>query len=151
MKPAGKLEWFGGNQDALNMYQALESLSHIWDDLIDRDKPVPAAGINQAFLTCLVYLPANPFYRAIQEQIMPMWLVVVSGYEAANKFEKDKDAHGIEIAHGLRYAAGNIVAYAIHVCVGAEKARELIPDMWKSVFFERFDEYRKEHLDAGPQ
>lgn len=151
MKPIGKLEWFGGNQDALNMYQALASLSHIWDDMVDRDKPVSAADINQAFLTCLVYLPANPFYRAIQEQILPMWLVVVSGYEAANKFEQDKDEHGIEIAHGLRYAAGNIVAYAIHVCVGAEKAREVIPDMWKSVFFERFDEYRKEHINADPQ
>jgi hypothetical protein len=151
MKAVGKLEWFGGNQDALNMYQALVSLLHIWDDLIDRDKPVPDASINQAFLTCLVYLPANPFYRAIQEQILPMWLVVVSGYEAANKFEKDKDAHGIEIAHGLRYAAGNIMAYAVHVCVGADKAREVIPDMWKSIFFERFDEYRKEHLNVGPQ
>ena len=151
MKDVGKLEWFGGNQDALNMYRAFVSLAHIWDDLIDRDKPVSADQINQAFLTCLVYLPANPFYRAIQDQIMPMWLVVVSSYEAANKFEGDKDPHGIEIAHSLRYASGNIVAYAIHVCLGAEKAKAVIPDMWKSVFFERFDEYRKEHLNADPQ
>ena len=101
MTPQGKLEWFGGNQDALNMYRAFVDLAHIWDDLVDKDNPVSADKINQAFLTCLVYLPANPFYRAIQEQIMPMWLVVVSAYETANHFEKIKDAHGIEIAHGL--------------------------------------------------
>jgi purine-cytosine permease-like protein len=144
----GQLEWFGGNQDALNMYHAFADLAHIWDDLIDKDNPVSADAINRAFLTCLVYLPANPFYRSIQEQILPMWLVVVSAYETANFFEAKKDPHGIEIAHGLRYAAGNIMAYAVHVCVGPEKAKEFLPDMWKTIFYERFDEYRKEHLDV---
>jgi hypothetical protein len=123
-------------------------LSHLWDDLVDKDKEATEDDINNAFLICLVYLPANPFYRSIQEQILPMWLTVVSAYQAANKFERDKDAHGIEIAHGLRYAAGNIVAYMVHICVGPEKAKEFIPDMWKNVFFERYEDYRKEHLDV---
>ena len=145
----GKLEWFGGNQDALNMYRAFVNLAHTWDDMIDRDNPVSADDINRAFLTCLVYLPANPFYRAIQEQILPMWLVVVSSYETANAFEKAKDPHGIEIAHSLRYAAGSIVAYAVHVCLGAEKAKEVLPEVWKAMFYERFDDYRKEHLSES--
>ena len=145
----GKLEWFGGNQDALNMYRAFVNLAHTWDDMVDKDKPVSADDINRAFLTCLVYLPANPFYRAIQDQIMPMWLVVVSSYETANKFERDKDPHGIEIAHSLRYAAGNIIAYAVHVCLGAEKAKEVLPEVWKAMFYERFDDYRKEHLSES--
>lgn len=151
MNAPGKLEWFGGNQDALNMYRAFVDLAHIWDDLVDRDVPVAQDKINQAFLTCLVYLPANPFYRSIQDQILPMWLVVVSAYETANTFEREKDAHGIEIAHGLRYAAGNILAYAVHVCLGPEKAKAVLPEMWKSIFYERFDDYRKEHLDADSE
>lgn len=145
----GKLEWFGGNQDALNMFRMLVDLSHTWDDLVDKDNPAGEADINNAFLICLVYLQANPFYRSIQEQVWPMWLSVVSAYEVANKFEKDKDPHGIEIAHGLRYAAGHIIAYAVHVCVGAEKAKEILPEVWKNIYFERYDEYRKEHLDAN--
>jgi hypothetical protein len=149
MKDEGKLEWFGGNQDALNMYRAFVNLAHTWDDMIDRDKPVSADDINRAFLTCLVYLPANPFYRAIQDQILPMWLVVVSSYETANAFEKAKDPHGIEIAHSLRYAAGSIIAYAVHVCLGAEKAKEVLPEVWKAMFYERFDDYRKEHLSES--
>ena len=148
MKGVGKLEWFGGNQDALNMYQAFVDLAHVWDDLVDKDKPVSVEKINQAFLTCLVFLPANPFYRGIQDQILPMWLVVVSAYETANFFETNKDEHGVEIAHGLRYAVGNIIAYAIHVCVGMEKAKEVLPNMWKTIFYERFDDYRKEHLNG---
>jgi purine-cytosine permease-like protein len=148
MSAEGKLEWFGGNQDALNVYRMLIDLAHTWDDLVDKDKPVSETGINAAFLISLVYLPLNPFYQAIQRDIMPMWITVVSAYQTANKFEKDKDEHGIEIAHGLRYAAGNIVAYMIHVCVGPEKAAEYMPDIWKEMIPERFDEYRKEHLNA---
>ncbi len=148
MNTCGKLEWFGGNQDALNMYRMFVDLSHLWDDLVDKDKDISEDQINNAFLICLVYLPANPFYQTIQQQVLPMWLTVVSAFQTANHFEREKDPHGIEIAHSLRYAAGNIMAYAVHVCVGAEKAKEILPDMWKSVFYERFDDYRKEHLDV---
>ena len=144
----GSIEWFGGNQDALEVYRMLVDLAHVWDDLIDKDKPVTDADINRAFLLCLVYLPANPFYRQIQDAIYPMWITVVSAYETANHYERTKDSHGIEIAHGLRYAAGNIIAYMVIVCVGLEKAKEYMPEIWKHVMPERFDEYKKEHLDA---
>lgn len=148
MNSEGKLEWFGGNQDALNMFRMFVDLAHTWDDLVDKDKEASENDINNAFLICLVYLPANPFYRAIQADIMPLWITVVSAYQTANQYEKKKDAHGIEIAHGLRYASGNIIAYAVHICVGPEKAAEFMPDVWKAIIVERFDEYRKEHLNV---
>ena len=148
MNKEGKLEWFGGNVDALNVFRMFGDLAHLWDDLVDKDVEVSEAAINNAFLICLVYLPANPFYRSIQAEVMPMWITVVSAYRTANQLERDKDAHGIEIAHGLRYAAGNIIAYVVHMCVGPEKAAEYMPDVWKTIFAERFDEYRKEHLNA---
>jgi purine-cytosine permease-like protein len=142
----GKLEWFGGNQDALNLYHMFVDLAHTWDDLVDRDKPVSQDAINNAFLICLAYMPANPFYQQIQQAVLPMWLTVVSAYQTANKFEQDKDEHGLEIAHTLRYAAGNIIAYAVHVCVGPEKAKDVLPDMWKTVVAERYADYKAEVL-----
>ena len=149
MRSSGKLEWFGGNEHALDVYRMFVTLLHTWDDLVDKDKEVSEAAINNAFLICLVYLPANPFYQYIQQAILPMWVTVVSAYRTANEFERNKDEHGIEISHGLRYAAGNIIAYAVYVCVGQEKSAEYMPDVWKEIFFERFDEYRKEHLNVN--
>ena len=145
---AGNVEWFGGNHDALQTYRMLVDLLHTWDDLVDKDKDVPEADINNAFLITLVYLPNNPFYRSIQAQVSPMWVSVVSAYAVANKFERAKDEHGIEIAHTLRYAIGHMVAFMVVTCVGQEKAKEVLPDVWKAMVFERFDEYRKEHLNA---
>ena len=143
-----KLSWFGGNVDALNLFHALVDLVHIWDDLIDKDKPVSDSDINRAFLTALVYIPANPFYKTIELQVMPMWITATSAFETANKFEKDKDEHGIEIAHNLRYAAGHVVAYMSIVCVGYENAKQFVPDIWKTIVDDRFEDYRKEHLNA---
>lgn len=146
----GKIEWFGGSQDAYDVFHIILDLAHVWDDIVDNDKPqaVTEFSVNHAFLSCLVYLQVSPFYRSIQQQILPMWITVVSGYEAANLFERNNDEHGIEIAHNLRYAAGHIIAYMIHVCVGPDKAREYVPDMWKVLVFERYEKYRKEHLNA---
>lgn len=143
-----KLEWFNGNQDALNVYYTFIHLGHIWDDLIDKDVELTEKKINDAFLYALVALPSNPFYQLIQKDIIPMWITVVSAYESANKYEKEKDSHGLEIAHTLRYSIGNIVAYMIHACCGREKAAEFIAEMWKDIVFERFEEYRLEHLNA---
>lgn len=151
MNMEGKLEWFGGNQDALNMFRMFVDLAHTWDDLVDRDKEVSEDDINHAFAIALVYLPANPFYQAIQPQVLPMWLSVIHAFQTANAFEKAKDPHGLEIAHTLRYAAGNIMTYAVHMCVGPEKAKEYLPEMWKAIVVERFDDYRKEHLNVDPQ
>jgi len=148
MKTVGKLEWFGGNEDAFAMFHMFVDLSHAWDDLVDKDKDLAERDINNAFMICLVYLPMNRFYQMIQHAVLPMWITVVSAYQTANHYERTKDEHGIEIAHGLRYAAGNIIAYAVHVCVGPEKAAEYMPDVWKEIVFERYDEYRKEHLNV---
>ena len=148
MKGEGKLEWFGGDQNAYNLFQLFIELSHTWDDIVDKDKDVSEDQVNKAFLIALVYMPSNPFYQRIQSAILPMWIPVVSAYKTANTFEQSKDEHGIEIAHNLRYAAGYIISYMVHVCIGYDKAQEFMPDVWKAVVFERFDDYRKEHLNV---
>lgn len=147
----GKPEWFGGNQDALNLYRMLVDLVHTWDDLVDKDKEVSEREINNAFLIALVYMPANPLYKLIQDQVIPMWTTILMAYETANKFEREKDEHGLEIAHNLRYAAGHVVSYMVQVCVGYEKALEIVPEVWKSIVDDRIDDYRKEHLNVDPK
>jgi hypothetical protein len=74
-----KLAWFGGNTDALNLFHHLVELIHIWDDLIDKDKPV---------------------------------------------------------------------AYMSIVCLGHEAAKKFLPEIWKTIVDDRFDDYRKEHLNV---
>lgn len=41
---------------------SLIAVMHIWDDLVDRDKPVSNDTINQAFLTALIDIAGNPLW-----------------------------------------------------------------------------------------
>lgn len=141
----GKPEWFAFNDHALQMYRLLIDLAHTWDDLIDKDKDVSERDINRAFLTCLFQLQMNPVYRQIQDAILPMWLTVVTAYEAANQWEKTGDPHGLEIGHTLRYAAGHVIAFAMVHCAGFTKASEHMGDMWKAVCAERIAPYIQEN------
>lgn len=140
------IDLFGGNKHGEEIYEMFRVLLHTWDDLVDKDVEVNEDQINEAFRICLIKLPMNPLYNHIFPNIVPMWEMVISAYTTANKFEREKDEHGIEISHSLRYAAGHIIAYAIIQCVGIEKSKELVPLMWKKVFYERFDDYKKEHI-----
>lgn len=140
-------EWFNYNRDAIDITVKIARLLDISDNMIDKDKPVPDVEILEAFLICLYHLPLNPVYRALESHISPMWLPIISSYDTANYLEKTKDPHGIEIGHTLRYAVGHIFSYIIAHCVGIDKAREYIPQMWKIIVGDRFEEYRKEHLD----
>jgi len=142
-----RLSWFGGNTDALSICKMLITLTHTWDDIVDKDKPLTESDINEAFKIALVYLPANKLYQSIMPQMLPMWVQIISAYETANTYERNKDAHGIEISHSLRYAAGHMLAYIVILCVGDDKAKDVLPEVWKEIYFERFEDYRKEHLD----
>lgn len=144
-----KPEWFGNNQEAIDIYNMFVDLAHTWDDLVDKDKDVTEDQINHAFMVCLVHLPSNNVYRQLQHIFIPMWSMVISAYKVANKFERNKDEHGVEIAHGLRYAAGHMISQLVTYCVGPQKADEVMPEIWKDIFAERWDEYRKEHLNAS--
>lgn len=145
---AVKPEWFGGSQAGVDMVWAIAHMTHAWDDLIDKDQPVTDDQINNMMRAALVYLPLNPVYQRIAHAAPHFWATIISAYETANVFERNKDAHGIEIGHTLRYAAGNLIAYAIEACVGVEQAKMYLPEMWKVVVFESFDEYKREHLNA---
>lgn len=138
--------FFQGNEDAKDIFLLLGELAHIWDDLVDRDKPVDEGTVNRAFEIALVGLPANPLYRHIQPHILALWRAVIRNYAAANALEREGEAHGLEIAHTLRYSAGHIMAVVMDAALGPEQAAQAMPAIWKLIVAERIEPYMQEHL-----
>lgn len=139
------LSWFKGNRDAAALYEALVEVAHTWDDLVDKDKPVSDEDINRAFMLALVTIPANPVYHALLPQLQPLLINAVAGYAVANKYEAAHDAHGIEIAHTLRYSISQAMVFLIVHFNGLTNALEILPRALKVMIPERFAEYEKEH------
>lgn len=137
---------FQNHQSLNELHNLFSELAHVWDDLVDKDKDVLEKDINRAFLICLIDIPSNSVYRKIIDDIKPLWLSVVSAYTVANEFEKNKNEDLLAISHGLRYAAGHIMTYAVISEMGLEEANKIMQAVWQSIFFEKFDDYKQEHL-----
>ena len=58
--------------DAIRFLHELFHMMHVWDDLIDKDKPIDDAAVNSAFTSLLVHIPANPFYQRFFSHLHPL-------------------------------------------------------------------------------
>jgi len=141
-------EWFNGNMDAVRLLDDLGYVAHIWDDLIDKDKPVSDEAINSAFERALSDIPSNPVYLKYQPALAPLIFTGIMGFHAANRMERSGDLHQLEIAHGLRYAVGHVGTFLVTVFNNKTRAAEILPDVWKAMMPERIDDYMKEHTNV---
>lgn len=142
------MDWFNGNSDAQDLYEKLVFVAHLWDDLVDGESR-SEDDINNAFMFCLVHIPANKLYRTYQVQLAPLIHTAVVGYMTATKMEKSGDMHQVEIAHGLRYAVAQVAVFMVVLTNTHERALEILPELWKQMMPERWEEYSKEHKDAA--
>ena len=67
-------DWFEGNQSAVDFCITIGSIAEIWDDLIDKDKDVSNAEINETFWDCLIRLPNNYFFNEHKAFLTPLMI-----------------------------------------------------------------------------
>jgi len=142
------LTWFKGNTAARDLFNHFVELSHIWDDLVDKDKAVSTEQINRAFILALVVIPENPVYQALGQEMRTLFSTAIAGYLTANAYEETLDSHGLEIAHTLRYAVAHVFIFLITKLHGIEEAVPILQEAMKEMIPERFADYIKERQNA---
>lgn len=114
-----------GNQDAVNFCISLGELTQTIDDVIDMDKPLTKGDVIHAFLSALVTIPLNPFYRDNLAVFGSILTTVFADYQASVEMETYSH-HDKTLAFVLR---DNLISVAIMCAVivggvryGMEKA-----------------------------
>ena len=120
---------YQGNTDAVNLVLAIAEISHIWDDLVDRDKPVSDAQINRAFSIALLELPKNPFYQAHCLDLLPVMTTGTLNWLTANEYEKQQDKEAHALAHVLRYGIADLALFIAYLIGGQEWAQQVAPEL----------------------
>lgn len=135
---------------AMLVIEYLYHISNYWDDLIDKDHEdkMTAAHTNRIFHMMLVELPNNPFYATHRTLLAPLMQSVCLSYEVSQVYEKDKDEHGLELGHALRYRTADIMAYVIFLCYGHDTTMKILPEYYKHLMLDRLNVYKKEKLHA---
>jgi hypothetical protein len=120
------LELCTGNTAAVAFVEGFWSLMVVWDDAIDRDRPVDREAINEAILWALFDLQDNPFFRAnrlvlrgAMHQALATWLLSLD-------YERSGDPALIEQAYWMRYSSIGVFATAALLTGGREKQTQAI-------------------------
>jgi len=122
--------YFKGNYSAVLFVTELLDLWHIWDDLIDKDKPVLDATINHAFITALVTLPRNDFYQANFWVLNPIVSSAITNWIASTTLEREEDS--LDIAYRLRSSYLDILSMVAEIIGGRDWATFVSIDLQKA-------------------
>lgn len=135
--------------EGIALIGALYQIVGFWDDLIDRDNDEEALDkdtINKMFRLMLLEFPNNPLFLKHRTQYTALLDTAFTCYEVSQKWEEDKDEHGLELGHVLRYQVATAVGFTVRALYGPGIAAQVLPEYYKRLCSERFSEYLKEHL-----
>lgn len=137
-----RLSWFAGNEAVLDLYLRIARIAHLWDDIVDGDKPVSAT---EFLVNTMLRIPANPAYAKFGAELRTLMFTGAAGYLAANELERTREEHALEIAHYLRYAIVNVGVFLIAAMNGIDKAGPIIAAAMPHMIPERLDDYIRQH------
>lgn len=139
-----KLREWVGNDDAVQFILAFAEVCEVWDDLIDKDKPIDDDRINSVFWTLLAEMPLNPFFDRFKANLIPILSTGINAWLDANELEKRGTENDLVFAYVLRDWYMEFVSFVIMLTRGRAYMREVSMEVRR--FFthqETLDEYRR--------
>jgi len=138
---------------AIECVWSIFAVSHVWDDLIDRDRAVTDEEIHTAFWHALVLLPTNPFYVQHSAVLQPILMNAIMNWRAATTMERHGTDADREIAFVLRAAYIDVLSMAALLVGGVEWSVQVTPDirrwMHEETFFEYLVHVQRERMARG--
>jgi hypothetical protein len=115
-----------GNQAAADYLLSLIEALHLWDDFIDKDKPITDRRIHEVFTKMLVEMPRNPFYQAHAANLAPVLVIAIQNWHAANAVERlEFEGMPLEAAFVLRSTYVDLITMVATICGGYAHGREV--------------------------
>lgn len=130
LRDAKLLEWFGGNQSAVDFVVAISSIAELWDDLTDRDKEIPQETIDSAMWQMLVTLPTNDFFNQHKSFFMPLIIQSINAWKDSLELEKG-DENDRAYALTLRLLGLQLPAMVVTILRGPQAARQMSVEFWR--------------------
>lgn len=117
------LDWTKGDVAAADYLVIIFHVAEIWDDLIDRDKPVTDEQINDLFITLLFDLTGNPFFVQHAGFLRPAMLLGINAWLDSVQYEREGLPELLIRAHILRAWYMELVPLVAFLVGGYEHMR----------------------------
>lgn len=117
--------WLKGHSEAIRFVLEIHQAIELWDDLIDKDKPITHDTINAAFFGLLVSIPRNGFYQQHFSRLSPLIENAIFDWHAANEMEARKAPSDLQTAYGLKCSGLALTTMCASIIGGPEWARDV--------------------------
>ncbi len=134
-------EWIGDDA-AVRFILDFSDTCELFDDLIDKDKPIEDAHVVRVLFTVLTELPLNSFFDFHKVRLVPIIITGINAWLDANALERGSD-NDIVFSYVLRDWYMELVTYVIFLTRGRDYMRAVSVDVRH--FFTRhetLEEYR---------
>jgi hypothetical protein len=87
-----------GNKDAFRFMWVFWNFTHMYDDLVDNDKPVSVEDASKWFIHFLEEVSTNPFYLANKESLLPFMVQVCNRWCDGEEWERSGTPAQVRLA-----------------------------------------------------
>lgn len=138
------MQWIG-DPYAVRFILLWGNVTELWDDLIDKDKPVTDDHVNSVMWQMLIELPANPFFLRHREALQAVMASSIHSWHVANEFEVGNEREKTQ-AYVLRDMVLQMVPFVAGLVHGPEAASRVGIEAWRWLTHcETPQEYVEEH------
>ena len=110
---------------ARNFFIAFGDICELFDDVIDRDKPIEDEHAIRVLFTVLVDLPLNPFFNAHKQHLIPLMITGINAWLDANKIEKGGTREQKVFSFVLRDWCMELLSFIIYLQRGRDYMRSV--------------------------
>lgn len=129
-----------GSRSAIDYIMELYKIAHIWDDIIDKDKPITDNDVHNAFISALITLPYNEFYRQNIDYLLPLQHNAILQWIDANALEK-MDINSKHKAYMLKASFLQIVNCCAALIGGNAWAIEIGAELRNALYGETLEQF----------
>lgn len=137
-------EAFAIQGDAHNWLMSLWNAVQVFDDMADGDFP-DGEDLFACIADTLVNMPANAFFRAHSETLLPLIAVALLKWRAADEVERDKKP--TEMSYAWRAGFYDIVLAVVQLVHGHEVAKNAARHVM-ALYGETYADYVEEFANA---
>lgn len=140
-----RLEAANGNAAALSYLSSIMACVELWDDLIDRDKPVSDSDINGLMVAMMVSLPSNEFFTLNKSYLLPLTVTCINAWMDSNELQKSDDKRLRQSAWWLKQMGVELYAAVSYLTGGFSHMRTVSLKARSILMHEDFENFEMEH------
>lgn len=123
--PEVLLKIAAGNHDALRWMWSVWCFTHLYDDLVDRDKPVEANDAARELMRFIEQMALNPFFRAHAASLTTLLVSAVNRWMMGDKMAKSERGDERVMARAVRCGDVDLYLHVAYLIGGWEHMRAM--------------------------